>query len=513
MASARSSSSCSAYFAAARFAFPDLPRGGGFLVSRFSISEASARDFGFSFESTTLPTRTPRSSPSSPSRARSIPDATSAFVPAFAAPFERFFIARRSAAETRPFPGRGAGSVFFSDSSSSSSSSSRSPSASPTTASGATDSTDPSRNASSALEPEDFPPRRGSSTARRSGTPDAFCVALLTLSNAERTARSSACLATSSSLLTRNAYAYPMTSGEGGRYCFSPTCHTTPGARGSPFGAVLRTALAGTHQAEMTVRVSHAALRHRHAAPAYASESWGTRHEYSPSALVEALVSATSALLGALTIVAGAREISARTNASCGPMYFFTSASVWLASRAERTRQFSGVMNQWNFSNHSGVRTNETVPLPVFFDVAAFRFRASKSRFADSIAPPARATVFANFAACFFLRSKCSRAFAYAERDRSRVTATLFGDFDFFLPKVFGCVSSSSVRFSSSSSFSSCSTAVSVSSVSSSSSPSRRFTSPTVTASLARSSFRTKRATGFPARRSSSTIRSISSQL
>ena len=230
-------------------------------------------------------------------------------------------------------------------------------------------------------------------------------------------------------------------------------------------------------------------------------------------AFVEALVSATSALLGALTIVAGAREISARTNASCGPMYFFTSASVWLASRAERTRQFSGVMNQWNFSNHSGVRTNETVPLPVFFDVAAFRFRASKSRFADSIAPPARATVFANFAACFFLRSKCSRAFAYAERDRSRVTATLFGDFDFFLPKVFGCVSSSSVRFSSSSSFVSCSTAVSSVSSSVSSSPSRRFASPTVTASLARSSFRTKRATGFPARRSSSTIRSISSQL
>ena len=89
-----------------------------------------------------------------------------------------------------------------------------------------------------------------------------------------------------------------------------------------------------------------------------------------------------------MTIVAGALATSALTNASCGPMYFLTSKFVWLASRAERTKQFSGVMNQWNFSNHSGVRASETDPTPIFFWVAAFFTRASESRRADSSARP-----------------------------------------------------------------------------------------------------------------------------
>ena len=69
-------------------------------------------------------------------------------------------------------------------------------------------------------------------------------------------------------------------------------------------------------------------------------------------------------------------------------MYFSTNKRVWLASRAESTKQFSGVMNQWNFSNHSVGLASETDPTPIFFWVAAIFTRASESRRADSSARP-----------------------------------------------------------------------------------------------------------------------------
>jgi hypothetical protein len=116
-------------------------------------------------------------------------------------------------------------------------------------------------------------------------------------------------------------------------------------------------------------------------------------------------------------------------------------------------------------------------------------------------------TVFVSFTSCFFRLAWCSRALAYADRDKSRVTAS-----ECFLPRFFFGVfeppssfeadaeadaSATSVSPSfSSSSFSS-------SSPSPSSTVSKWFTSPTVTELFAKSSFLTNRATGFPLRFSS----------
>ena len=112
-----------------------------------------------------------------------------------------------------------------------------------------------------------------------------------------------------------------------------------------------------------------------------------------------------------------------------------------------------------------------------------------------------------NLAACRFLRSKCSRALAYADRDRSRVTATL----GFRRRRVSAAVGVSPL---SSCFFVACvSASKETASSSSSSSSSSRFTSPTVTALFLRSRFFTRPATGLPCLFSSSTKRSISSQL
>ena len=211
----------------------------------------------------------------------------------FAPFFIAFFIARRSAAETRAFPPR---AEFFSIASGASSAlSASSPSRSQCAAcssacSSATGacarvvSTDPSRNASSALDAG----RRVSSETRRGpllfssgssvSSPSSSSWKRSSVSSSTRVVLSAACLLTSSSLLTKNTYAYPITSGAGGKYRLRPTCHTTPGASASPFSATRRTAPDGTHHALITVLVSHAALRHKHAAPACAKDKEGTRH-------------------------------------------------------------------------------------------------------------------------------------------------------------------------------------------------------------------------------------------
>ena len=87
-----------------------------------------------------------------------------------------------------------------------------------------------------------------------------------------------------------------------------------------------------------------------------------------------------------------------------------TSASACAASRALSTKQFSVVMNQWNFSNHSGTRAL-AMPIPV--PLLAILAPASLAFF--SAAATARlfcASVLPCFASCFFFRSKCSLALA-----------------------------------------------------------------------------------------------------
>mmetsp|Transcript_1880 Transcript_1880/g.7829 ORF Transcript_1880/g.7829 Transcript_1880/m.7829 type:complete len:526 (-) Transcript_1880:2173-3750(-) len=293
MASALSSSSCSAYRAAARRALADLPRGRGFcfLSDAFLFAAAFFGGFGFGSNSSSFcgrPGRTRSSSCDTPSivfEFESVPFKTAPF-------FIAFFIARRSAAETRAFPPR---AEYFSIASGASSAlSASSPSRSQCAAcssacSSATGacarvvSTDPSRNASSALDAG----RRVSSERRRgpllfssgsSVSSSSSSWKRSSVSSSTRVVLSAACLLTSSSPLTKNTYAYPITSGAGGKYRLRPTCHTTPGASASPFSATRRTAPDGTHHALITVLVSHAALRHKHAAPACAKDKEGTRH-------------------------------------------------------------------------------------------------------------------------------------------------------------------------------------------------------------------------------------------
>mmetsp|Transcript_28552 Transcript_28552/g.71504 ORF Transcript_28552/g.71504 Transcript_28552/m.71504 type:complete len:281 (-) Transcript_28552:6-848(-) len=236
-----------------------------------------------------------------------------------------------------------------------------------------------------------------------------------------------------------------MISGAGGRKFLSPTVHTTPGARGSPSGVALRMFSGLTHQAEMTWRLSQAELRHRHAAPAWTRESGGTPPHHparsdclpapaaAPAASSARLITAcpspapppsSSLAGGGLTTVTGAPGRSACTKASAGARYRRSSRSAWVASRADTTRQFSDVMNQWNFSNHSGVRVLEMPPGPL----ATLRPTDSLARF--SAAATARwfcARVLSCFTACFLRRSKCARALAYADIPSSSSTATVFG--------------------------------------------------------------------------------------
>ena len=171
--------------------------------------------------------------------------------------------------------------------------------------------------------------------------------------------RSPTCLATEASSPSTKAYPNPMMSGAGGRKCFRPTVHTVPLASASPPGVVLRTRSGAVHHALITARESHAELRHRHAAPACARLTGGTRPHHPSSSeprgsLSETLESSpperasssTNLRGGALTMVTGAPATSACTYASSGPRYFVTSASACAASLALSTRQFSGVTNQ-----------------------------------------------------------------------------------------------------------------------------------------------------------------------
>ena len=85
------------------------------------------------------------------------------------------------------------------------------------------------------------------------------------------------CLRTLASSASVNAYANPITRGAGGRWVLGPVVHATPEGSGSPSGVAFATSRGRAHHALITARWSHADERHRHAAPAIASDEGGTR--------------------------------------------------------------------------------------------------------------------------------------------------------------------------------------------------------------------------------------------